>query len=147
MTDIMLVYLVIALAAARVAYLLAHDEITRPIREWIWLRWAPESATVRRLSDRGDEELPARMMFKRIGAPTKVEVRGYLFDPSEALRRPTFLGKLIECVYCVSFWIAVSFYLAYRLLPVHVANELWTWLFVPLAVWSVANWFAAKALG
>ena len=157
MTDIMLVYLVIALAAARVAYLLVHDEITRPAREWIWYRWAPENATIRLTGGEGDQEIPARMMHRHgldadgdhVYASDRSDLTdaGYKFNAQIALRRPTFLGKLIECVYCMSFWIAVPMYLAYRLLPTEIANDLWTWLFMPVAIWSVANWFAAKALG
>lgn len=159
MPDLLLAYLVVALAAGRVAYSLTKDEIFRPVREWIWLRWAPESGVIRETGGEGDVERPARM-YQVVGrdgdgdlvvldARSPKQVVGFTdakfrFEPHHAMRKPTFLGQLTECFFCVSFWTSLIFWAAFRFLPAGAANDIWSWVFVPLAIWAVANMFAHK---
>lgn len=159
MLNYFAVLLIIGLAAGRVTYLIVHDEIMRPLREWIWLRSAPEGATIRLAGGEGDKEVPARMMqvvardadgdLVVMDATSPAKVVGfddakYSFQPNHAMREPGFFGQLIECSYCSSFWVTLAFWVAYRWLPVewHVFNL----VIVPLAIWSLATWVAAKVL-
>lgn len=98
--DLWMIVLV-PLAAGRAAYSVAHEEIFRPVREYVFRYSAPMTAT-------DIEGRPWRMIDwyksteherKNLGAK-KIE---YDFDP-QTLRNPGFFGQLFECPYCLSFW-------------------------------------------
>jgi hypothetical protein len=137
--------LTLALASGRVAYSLVHDEIMRPLRERIWLRYAPESGTIRDYADDGSFELRIACMIHK--APTYARDSLYLesldrfYSTQQTPRPATFLGQLFECHYCMSFWTSLLAAAAWLLL-----GDLAVTLAVPFAIWAIANTYAQKAL-
>lgn len=131
---------VACVAAGRLTFLVAKDEITRPIREAVYRRSAPHGDTAE-LAD--GNVVSWRMLFDESTgshAETYDVSTGMFFDPT-SLRKPGFLGQLIECPYCMSFWISLAMCLAYLVL-----GSTLTFLLTPIALWGVANAFAAKVL-
>lgn len=139
-----LTFLLLAIASGRVAYSLVNDEIFRPLREWIWLRHAPESEMIYEYGADGDRSTPARAWHRQPSGPVAnighVDER-YAYDPDLPLRTPTFLGKLIGCPYCMSFWTSAAAMLAWWALGDNVIYPA-----APLALWAAANTYAVKGL-
>lgn len=144
--------LIIGIAAGRVAYSITHDEIFRRLREWIWLRSAPHSGMIVEYSEDGDDTQLARS-YHWSEVPQKVRddeanngihflPDGYRYQPQLPIRKPQFWGQLVECPMCMSFWIAIIFWVLWQFAPF----EIYYYGIMPLAVWGVANWFAVKAL-
>lgn len=138
--------IVLALAVGRIAYSLTQDEIFRPLREWVWLRSAPESAALLRFEEDGDSQWPARMVhhYSSIGRiwATKVVRQindDYGYAPTAPMRKPGFFGQLIECFYCVSFWLALVASIAWWLLGDNVIYAA-----LPFAFWAGGNYFAHR---
>lgn len=142
MLDLLGTYLVLALASGRVAFSLTKDEIFRPLREWIWMRSAPEEAMIVTRGDNGDQTIPARMMHLHHDRGRTSIGEHYVtreFKPQDPMRAPGFFGQLFECFYCMSFWTSLLAYVVYRIdfsLAWHVAT--------PLAIWAVANAYAHR---
>lgn len=136
-------FAVLALASGRVAYSLVHDEIFRPLREWIWLRYAPESETIYEYGADGDRSTPARSWHRlRNGDGTDIDAPfPFAYIPEEPLRTPTFLGKLIGCPYCMSMWTSTVALLAWWALGDNVIYPA-----APFALWAAANTYAVKGL-
>lgn len=153
MTNDITIFILLALASGRVAYAITHDEIMRPLREWVWSRWAPEDETVRRYTPDGDVEIPARMIkrasdFEQLpthpdGSIRIIDAWGDLFvvDYVGSTRTPTLLGKLAGCFYCTSFWTSAIALIAWLALGDDVIYPA-----LPLALWSAANIVAVKGL-
>ena len=150
-----LTFALLTLASGRVAYLLTRDEIARPLREWIWLRSAPEEGTIlERDPDTGDSPRPARYYH---WTETQVQIvpdeertftcadfdtfPGYEFDPAQGPRVPGFFGQLFECPYCMSFWTSLVACAAWLVLGDAVIYPA-----LPLALWAASNSFAVKGL-
>lgn len=132
-------FIVLSLASARVASCITKDEIFRPVRERVYRRYAPHGDTHRLRNDQGElTEVPARMVHwsrDSSGAWT------HEVDPVAPLRDPQFLGELVECPYCLSFWVACVATLAWWLLGDTAAQ-----LALPFALWCAANIIAVKGL-
>lgn len=156
MNDV-IVFIVLSLASGRVAYSLTKDEIFRPMREWIWMRSAPEEGVIVERGGEGDVTRPARMyhlmhrdpvdgdwrMSKMKCGPAmaKLNDQRYRFDPGVALRKPGFFGQLFECFYCMSFWTSLLACAAWLVLGDDVIYPA-----LPLALWGASNVIAARGL-
>lgn len=132
---------ILSLASGRIAYSLAMDEIFRPLREWVWLRSAPDAGSIT-LDDR---ELPARMVHRYRSTPGEL-LRGapkwnVEFDAASDLRSKGFFGQLIECPYCLTFWTSLA-----ALAALAAFGDAAVIAALPFAVWAVANTYAAKGL-
>lgn len=150
-TDIA-IFALLAIGSGRVAYSLTRDDIFRKLREWIWLRSAPEEGTILERGGEGDAQRPARMYHPHglnadgdhvlvTGARGDlIDVR-YRFNPNIAMRYPGFLGQLFECPYCMSFWTSLAACAAWLLLGDDVIYPA-----ALLALWGVSNSFAVKGL-
>ena len=136
-TDIV-VALTLALASGRVAYSITTDTIFRPLREWIWLRSAPEDSAILHRTDSGDEQRPARL-YHDYGREGMASIFDY--DPTASPRRPGFFGQLVECPFCMSFWTSALACVAWLLLGNDVIYPA-----LPLALWALANTYATRAL-
>lgn len=148
-------FAVLTLASGRVAFSLTRDEILRPLREWIWLRSAPEEGTIlERDEDNGDTPRPARYYHfgeNRVQIVPDAELTGtcadfdefpgYEFNPALGPRIPGFWGQLFECPYCMSFWTSLVACAAWLLLGDAVLYPA-----LPLALWGASNSFAVKGL-
>jgi Protein of unknown function (DUF1360) len=113
------------------------------MREWIW-QWSPGDASITLRGDDGDREVPARTMHRgyTIGARFFPDDEGeYHFRPELAPRAPGWIGRLVECFYCVTFWTALLGCAAWWLLGDDVIYPA-----TPLAAWAIANTYAAKGL-
>ena len=119
---------VVALAAGRVSHTLTQDEIFRPAREWIYLRSAPDGDTIRV----SGQDMPAQIVHHEHG--------DVFFDPNEP-REPQFFGQLVQCPYCLSFYVSVALFLFYL-----AAGSVAVWILTPLALWMIATWLAAKVI-
>lgn len=136
-------FVVLSLAAGRVAFSLTKDDIFQPVREWIWMRSAPEDGMVIKRGDDGDLTLPARAMHRVNGPQANIgdTSHRYEFQPQRPLRQPGFWGQLWECFYCMSFWTSLLAMVAWLVL-----GDLVVVLALPFAVWAAANTYAAKGL-
>lgn len=148
-TDIVIAA-ALSLASGRVAYSLARDGIFRPMREWIWLRSPGEGSMITLRGDDGDREVPARTMHYGLLIADRfypgdegigVGEVGYHFMPSLPPRDPGWIGSLVECPYCLSFWTSLVAVAAWWLLGDDVIYPA-----LPLAVWALANSYATKGL-
>lgn len=145
-------FLVMALASGRIAFSLTKDDIFQPVREWIWMRSAPEDGMVIERTMDGDVTRPARMYHLMhenafdggldMGRGPKGDVkRGHHFSPSTAMRKPAFWGQLWECPYCMSFWTSLIATVAWLL-----GGDAIVVMALPFAVWALANVLAVKGL-
>jgi hypothetical protein len=126
MTVLVFSAAIIALAAGRVSYCVANEEIFRRMRELVFRYSSPRFAT----NSNGE---PWRMLhwYKSTNEERK---RGhkkilYEFDPN-LLREPGFFGQLVECPYCLSFWMTLIMILLYNVAPIVVAV---------IALWALSS--------
>lgn len=103
--------IVLSLAAGRTAYAISADEIFRPVREAVYRSSPP-------LDD-----------ADRDGKP-------YRLNSDGSVEQPGWLGTLISCYYCTSFWIALVLVAAYWLWGGVVVDIAFV-----LAVWAMATLF------
>lgn len=118
---------IVSAAAGRITHGFTSDDIFRPAREWVFRRSAPENA-------RTADGQPWSMMHE-------VGPDAWAFDPHLPTRQPGFFGKLVECSYCMSFWVALGSVLLWWLL-----GDLWVAAMLPFAIWAAANWYAVRAI-
>ena len=150
----MLTYLatlaIVSLAAGRVGYSLTRDELFRPLREWVWKRSPGDGATILLRGEDGDREVPARTMHYGLLVADRffpgddgigVGDVGYHFRPTLPPRDPGWIGRLVECPYCVTFWTSLLGCAAWWLLGDDVIYPA-----TPLAAWALANTYATKGL-
>lgn len=133
-------YLLLALAAGRLAYAITQDEIFRPVRQYIWLRSAPVHGMYRL---HGEDVLASKIdRWKTTEEERQRGLPKWEMDYIEGSRRaPGFLGQLFECAYCMSFWTSAA------LLGSYLAWPTATIAFSSLvALWAAANTYAAKGL-
>lgn len=52
-----------------------------------------------------------------------------------------FLAQVLECFFCMSFWVSLGIFVAWLLIGPPLA-----WILAPFALWCVANIVAVKAL-
>jgi len=138
-TDIA-VFIVVSLAAGRVAYSLTRDDIFRGLRESIWLRSAPEDGMIVERTPDGDLTRPARAYHPRV-VPGSPDTLVHDYDPAAPFREPKFFGQLFECPYCMSFWTSAFAFVAWMILGDYVIYPA-----LPLAIWAAANAYAVKGL-
>lgn len=135
---------VLALASGRIAYSLVADDIFRGLREWVWMRSAPEAATVRReLAGGGWENLPAAMFHEICSSESELRdiVCARAYDPVRDPRPAGFAGQVFECVYCMSAWTSLGAAITWALL-----GDAAVVVAAPFALWAIANLYAAKGL-
>lgn len=136
-------FVVLSLASGRVAFCLTKDDIFQPVREWIWMRSAPEDGMVVERTAEGDLTRPARAFHRVNGPQANIGDTSHRYDyvPALAFRKPGFWGQLWECPYCMSFWTSLLAVLVWLL----IGNAV-IYLALPFAVWAVANVLAVKGL-
>ena len=126
-----LLLIVAVLGVFRVTILITEDKITEPIRNRILERWPAEDTAFAATrvfvnNDDGVETAYGRLLVSD----------GDYWYPEEG----TYIGYLVTCPWCVSFWIA---------LPVAVALALWPvvtgWVLLPFALSGVAAIIAEHA--
>lgn len=142
-TDIA-IFALLALGSGRVAYSLTRDDIFRKMREWIWLRSAPEEGTILERGADGDTQRPARFMHLVYDKPytgTAWEPTHTEYHPELDPRDPGFFGMLFECPYCMSFWTSLAACAAWLVLGDDVIYPA-----ALLALWGASNSFAVKGL-
>lgn len=122
---------VISLASGRVAYAIARDEIFRPLREYVYRYSAP-------ISDTDIDGQPHRLIHHWKNNKRERALGwgrwSHDYDTSIAPRKPGWLGRLVECPYCLSFYTTIGALIVYSLFGIEV-------LYV-FALWAVANLYA-----
>jgi hypothetical protein len=108
------------LAVFRLSRLIVADEILRPIREWLWLRWP------------GDNTEFYASAVDRVKVAT-FEVEPRQSPPVYVAARPSWLGRWLECVWCVSMWIAPA------VVTMRALTGWWQWPATMLALSAVAG--------
>lgn len=139
-TDIA-VFLVLSLASGRVAFSLTKDDIFQPLREFVWMRSAPEDGMIVERTVDGDRTTPARAWHLLHNRGYTEDRSEYAYDPGQPFRNPGWFGQLIECPYCLSFWTSLAACVAWVVLGDAVVYPA-----MPFAVWAVANLYAVKGL-
>lgn len=122
-TDISQIFylLIIAMAAARVAVLIAHDSILAGPREWIFLRWPPV-----------DNHL-AGFAYQTMDKSGRTL-------PAGAKRDASMLSELITCTRCLTVWTGAVFYLWGE----GIGHGAAATVAAPLAVMAAAAWIARR---
>jgi hypothetical protein len=89
--------LLVSLATFRLTRLVTQDTITYSIREWILLRFPGDDQNYTwQTRDK------AHSWWKRDGFIGR--------SAGQEWRKPTFIGRLISCDYCISVWLAPAVY-------------------------------------
>lgn len=122
--------IILALATFRIARLIVADTIFDAPRSWFLSRWPGADtefeATAVELNDQG---LPIIDLGDGTGRPlVRIETDTWV------AANPTWPGKLLECVWCVSVWVGAG------VVALHVW---WDWFQYPammLAFSAVAGW-------
>lgn len=118
---------VLVLAVARVARLVTADTITEPLRQRILERW-PGPLTQFTGDAAVFDHVEAEDATTRHGKALFREGDGWYAE------RPSLIGYLIECHWCVGVWVSVSLVVAFVLWP----DVVW-WPLVALAVAHAAG--------
>lgn len=137
-------FTVMALASGRVAYSLTQDDIFEPARRWIWWHSGPDVGSKINLFG---QIVEGRNWDRFRSTPDEV-ARGLskwqyesVDDNGMPPREPGWLGRLVGCFYCMSFWTSCAALAAYN-----VAPDLTVQICLPFALWAAANTYAAKGL-
>lgn len=112
---------ILALASGRVSYSFPNEDIWAPIRDRIFL-WSPPDST--------DKDGRPYRLWHKDGA-------SYTYDEGTAPRDKGFIGSLLACPWCLSFWVSVGMTLLWL-----VFGSAFTMLMVPFALWGLATAFA-----
>jgi len=125
---------VLALATYRVARFVVEDTLFDKPRAWALTHWpgndtefTPE--VIERRGSRYFNEADVELVVVRS------ETEGTTWVAAE----PTMLGKWLECVWCVSVWVAAA---------IVVIDHHWAgfeWVTVPLALSAAAGWIHASS--
>ncbi|MCP4897322.1 MAG: DUF1360 domain-containing protein [bacterium] len=120
--------IILALATFRLARLIVTDTILDPPRAWILSRWPGDDTeftqSVVEHDDQGSWYSAARDTVRLVG----------IEDDLWVAANPTWFGRWLECVWCVSIWVAVV---------VVALHHWWAWFQYPamvLAFSAVAGW-------
>lgn len=87
----------VSLATYRITRIITSDLILSRLREWILIRMPNDDPIYT-----GLKKAETGFVVKKLDEPW---------------RKPTFIGRLISCDYCISVWIAPMAYLAYLRAP------------------------------
>lgn len=125
---------ILALAVARLARLVASDSILDRPRNWVLRRWPASSTTF------GDSEveIPESFLDRPDAMPTYSTAGGAeVFWDGDAWYPldPHWLGNLVACYWCNSFWIGLTVWIGYGLYPDATVLTL-----APFALSYVAGW-------
>lgn len=111
--------LVFILGVASITRLITRDSLIDGLRDWFFTHWPHE------------------------GFQTKTRPkRGVFITTSNGayyVNRGTYLGELVSCPWCTSFWVAAGLWAAFIAWPVGT-----TFFLVPLGVRALAGAFVAK---
>lgn len=120
-THLVLYWLVLSLAAARVAVLLAHDTILAPLRERIFLRWPPQ------------DNLMAGYAYQTMDRQGRTL-------PAGARRDWHMTTELLTCTRCLTVWTAGALYALGEAASRDVAMA----ISAPLALMATSAWIARR---
>lgn len=122
----LLTYALAILAVYRASMLVVEDQITEPVREFIWRRFPTDTyfylskyLTVTGVDKDGSYGVAKAWPFKR------------RTDDKRMAQDNTWIGNLLKCVYCVSVWLSAG--------AVIILNET---LSLPYDAYAFLNFFA-----
>jgi len=131
---------VLVLASGRIAYSLTSDDIFEPARRLIWKHSPPEHGDVIVYGER----VPARRVtYWRNNEEERARGLGRwsvdILPADLAGRDPGWIGRLVSCPDCMSFWVALAALVAYMNYPAETIAVL-----TLFAAWSLANLVARR---
>lgn len=108
-TDLqtLIALIILGLGTARITALIVLDDITEPLRDFVFHYFPPEDNEARGIYYQSYRKATPeeRERLAKLKGRVHWWQRRFEFDPS-VLRRPAFLGRLLACHKCVGVWVA-----------------------------------------
>lgn len=106
--EALLVALLLGFGTARAAAIIAIDEISEPIRDLIFHWFPPEDDAERGFFYQPMQRIGKDELAKRDHWDIPWWQKRWEHTGDKQIRKPSFLGKLLQCHKCVAVWVAAG---------------------------------------